>query len=79
MGRSGVTRKARDGKSYAEAVREVAREMGVEVMDVWSLFMERVGWDGYGVMPGEMVDGEGGRNEGLEGLLLDGEYFFELS
>ena len=73
MGRTGVTRKARDGAKYAEAVREVGREMGVEVLDVWQLFMERAGWSGVGMMPGEKVDGEGGRNEPLEGLLLDGK------
>jgi hypothetical protein len=73
VGRAGVTRKARHGAEYAEAVKEVGRETSVEVLDVWGLFMQEVGWSGEGLMPGEMVDGEGGRNEVLEGLLLDGE------
>jgi hypothetical protein len=74
VGRTGPTRKACDAAQYAAAVREVGVEMGVEVLDVWGLFMEAVRWDGEGVMPGEMVDGEGGRNEVLETLLLDGKF-----
>lgn len=73
IGRSGATRKARDGAKYAEATREVGRETGVEVLDVWGLFMQEVGWDGVGTMPGDTEDGRGGRNGVLEGLLLDGE------
>jgi hypothetical protein len=76
IGRTGVTRKARDAAKYAEAVRQVGKEMGVEVLDVWRLFMERVGWLGEGMMPGEKMDGEGGRDETLERLLLDGELHF---
>ena len=63
-------RSAEHTKKYADACREVGAEMGVAVLDVWSIFMVSAGWK-----EGEALVGskEVARNQVLEKLLTDGE------
>jgi len=54
--------------SYANAVREVGKELGVPVVDVWSAFIKRTGWK-----EGEPLPGTPERQEAvLPTLLNDG-------
>jgi len=65
------TRKAKDAAEYAEVVREVGKENGVAVLDVWTAFMEKAGWKaGDAVLPGSK---ELGKDAVLADLLYDGE------
>ncbi|KAE8451632.1 hypothetical protein EG329_003089 [Mollisiaceae sp. DMI_Dod_QoI] len=68
-GYTGEVRKARDAAEYAELVREVGKETGVDVLDVWSIFMEKVGWKSGEKLPGSK---ELGKNDVLSELLYDG-------
>lgn len=63
-------RTAEHTKKYADACREVGKELGVAVLDIWSIIMARAGW-----REGEPLAGSKkvARNEVLEGLLVDGE------
>ncbi|KLU91617.1 hypothetical protein MAPG_10135 [Magnaporthiopsis poae ATCC 64411] len=56
-------------KQYADAAREVAKELGVACLDLWSAFMARAGW-----RPGEPLPGsiELPENDALRALLHDG-------
>jgi hypothetical protein len=76
-GNFGESRKAGDAKEYARIVKEVGKESGVSVLDVWGIFMERAGWKGEGdVLPGSL---ENGMSEVLGELLDDGEFtYFEF-
>lgn len=70
-----MTRTAETTKAYADAAREVGEELaGVEVLDLWTVFMERAGWrEGQvGPLPGS-TNGE--ENKVLKELLCDGMYF----
>ena len=59
-------------KRYADACREVGREVGVVVLDVWAIFMAKAGWkEGEGLVGSKEV----ARNGVLERLLSDGEFF----
>ncbi|CZR67802.1 related to IAH1 Isoamyl acetate hydrolytic enzyme [Phialocephala subalpina] len=68
-GYTGEVRKAGDAAEYAELVREVGKETGVSVLDVWGLFMEKVGWKAGESLPGSKALGE---SEILAKLLYDG-------
>ena len=63
-------RTATHTKSYADACREVAMELGVAVLDLWSIFMKEAGWsighplEGSKEVPQNMV---------LKDLLRDGK------
>jgi isoamyl acetate esterase len=72
----GEPRKQKDAKAYAEAVKEVGRELGVPVVDAWSAFMEKAGWK----MGDEVLVGtkESGKSEVLEELLYDGQFSSNL-
>ena len=63
-------RTAEHTKKYADACREVGKELGVAVLDIWSIMMAKAGW-----REGEPLAGSKkvARNEVLEGLLIDGE------
>jgi hypothetical protein len=75
-GNLGESRKAGDAKKYARIVKEVGKESGVSVLDVWGVFMERAGWKDGDMLPGSM---ELGLSAVLEGLLDDGEFnYFEF-
>lgn len=76
-GFSGLRRTARTTAMYAEAVREVGRERGVGVCDVWGGMVGRAGWrDGDGEGEEGLVGEEGVReSEVLRGFLSDGMFF----
>ena len=38
------TRNAETTKAYADAARAIGNELGVAILDLWSVFMERAGW-----------------------------------
>ena len=65
-------RSAEHTKAYADACRQVGTEVGVAVLDVWSIFMAKVGWKEGGPLIGSK---KVARNEVLEKLLSDGELF----
>jgi hypothetical protein len=51
-------------------VKELGKEMGVPVLDVWGLFMEKAGWkEGDSVLPGSKA---AGKSQALSELLHDG-------
>ena len=63
-------RTAEHTKRYADACREVGKELGVAVLDIWSIMMAKAGWrEGEPLVGSKKV----ARNEVLEGLLIDGE------
>ena len=64
-------RSAEHTKKYADACRQVGAEVGVVVLDVWSVFMAKAGWkEGEPLVGSKKV----ARNEVLEKLLNDGEF-----
>ena len=70
-GRTDPIRSAEHTKKYADACHEVAAEVGVVVLDVWSIFMAKAGWkEGEPLVGSKKV----ARNEVLEKLLSDGEF-----
>jgi hypothetical protein len=69
-GNFGESRKAGDAKEYARIVKEVGKESGVSVLDVWGVFMERAGWKDGDMLPGSL---ELGMSEVLGELLDDGK------
>ena len=72
MGYTDQIRSAEHTKQYADACRDVGVEVGVVVLDVWSIFMAKAGWkEGEALVGSKKVD----RNEVLEKLLSDGEFF----
>ncbi|KAF3913615.1 hypothetical protein ABW21_db0200795 [Orbilia brochopaga] len=64
-----LDRKSAVTKQYAEAVAEVAKEIGAPVVDLWHVFMKHAGWK-----EGEPLLGEIGvpKSEKLDKLLSDG-------
>lgn len=62
-------RKAKDAGEYAAVVKEVGKETGVAVLDIWTMFMQKAGWDGGNSLPGSE---NLGKNLVLEGFLYDG-------
>lgn len=65
-------RTAEHTKKYADACRQVGKELGVVVLDLWSVFMKRAGWK-----PGQPLAGSKAaeRNKVLGELLSDGRFF----
>lgn len=65
-------RTAEHTKKYADACHQVGRELGVVVLDLWSVFMEKAGWK-----PGQPLAGSKAaeRNDVLGNLLCDGRLF----
>ena len=72
-GSSDMIRRAKDAKEYADTVKDVGKEYGIPVLDVWSAFMKAAGWKGDGLLPGSE---ESGKNEVLAKLLYDGKITF---
>lgn len=70
-GFNGLRRTAEATGRYAEAVRRVAGERGVEVCDVWSAMMREAGWNesDSGCLPGSEDAAE---NQVLRSFLSDG-------
>lgn len=62
-------RTAEHTKRYAEACREVGAEIGVVVIDLWSIFMLEAGWKEGEPLPGSK---KAERNKVLGELLRDG-------
>lgn len=63
------TRTAEHTKTYADACREVGEELGVVVLDLWTIFMTEAGWKADDPLPGsKSVE----RSAVLEELLHDG-------
>lgn len=71
-GYNGLRRTAETTARYAEAVRQVGKERGVQVCDVWSAMMREAGWDEgkTGPLPG-CEDAE--ENSVLRRFFSDGE------
>jgi len=73
---SSIIPRAKDAAAYALATREVAKETGIPVVDVWAVFAEKAGWkEGDEKFPGEE---ESGKNAELADLLSDGKHQFEI-
>jgi len=70
-----VTRRtAANTAAYAQAVRDLGRELGVPVLDLWTAFMREAGWNGSFDVP--LVGAkEAPQSEVLVGLLHDGLHF----
>ncbi|KAL9613627.1 MAG: hypothetical protein Q9167_001855 [Letrouitia subvulpina] len=73
-GITGVRRTAEHTRLYAEACKEVGIALSIEVLDVWSIFMEKAGWDRCSVkpLPGSKKCSPNGT---LDMLLSDGLHF----
>ena len=70
IGLADPLRTAEHTKKYADACREVGTQLGVAVLDIWSIMMAKAGWkEGEPLVGSKKV----ARNEALEGLLIDGE------
>ena len=63
------TRTAEQTKDYADASREVGNELGVAILDLWSIFMQRAGWKEGQPLPGSK---KAVKNDCLGTLLRDG-------
>ena len=69
-GQTDRTRSAEHTKKYADACRDVGKELNVEVLDIWSIMMAKAGWkDGEPLVGSKKV----ARNKVLDELLVDGE------
>lgn len=54
---------------YADACRDIGKELGVPVLDLWSVFMAEAGWKEGEPLAGSIKNE---RNKVLEELLHDG-------
>lgn len=72
MGRTILQRVANVTKKYADAAKEVAKEVGVTTVDLWSVFMAYTGWHEGEPYPGSLSQP---RSEKLGELLRDGWFF----
>lgn len=64
------SRTAAHTKLYAEAAREVSASLGMPIADIWTAFMDAVGWKEGEPLPGSR---EAPNNEKLSSLLTDGK------
>ena len=69
----GETRKAKDAAEYAQLVREVGKDAGVPVLDIWTAFMDKAGWKAgdHLPLPGSI---ELGKSAELGEMLPDGRF-----
>ena len=65
-------RTAANTKRYADACRQVGRELDLRMVDLWAVFMERAGWEEGTTLAGSK---ERERNTVLKELLSDGLHF----
>ncbi|MCJ1451137.1 hypothetical protein MMC28_001472 [Mycoblastus sanguinarius] len=71
-GYAAALRSAEHTKKYADATREVGKESGVAVLDIWGVIMGMAGWEeGRPLVGSREVE----RSEVLEGLFVDGLHF----
>ena len=68
-----VQRTAEHTRQYAEACREVGKQRGVTVLDLWSLFIMQVGWKAGEPLPGSK---ERPMCQALQDLLSDGTFHY---
>ncbi|OCK78432.1 SGNH hydrolase [Lepidopterella palustris CBS 459.81] len=67
-----VSRTAVATKSYADAVCELGKELGIPVLNLWKTFISKTGWKIEEPIPGSMEINE---NSILEDLMHDGLHF----
>ena len=75
-GYNGLRRTADTTAKYAEAVRQVGKDRGVQVCDVWSAMMREAGWDANSTAPlpgSESAD----ENAVLRRFFSDGKIVFQ--
>jgi isoamyl acetate esterase len=65
------TRTVEQTKTYADVTREVGLELGLAVLDLWSIFMNHAGWREGQPLAGSKRAPE---NRLLQALLRDGMY-----
>lgn len=72
-GFDGLRRKAKTTAQYAQAVRQVGKEKGLQVCDVWSAMMKEAGWreGDAGLLPGSEDAAE---NAVLRNFFSDGKH-----
>ncbi|KAF2086451.1 SGNH hydrolase [Saccharata proteae CBS 121410] len=68
-GHNGCQRTAENTKKYANAARKAGEELGIPVLDLWTIFMTRAGW-----VAGEPLPGckDVPRNQFIDEILYDG-------
>ena len=66
-----MRRTAENTARYAEAVREVGKQLDLPVLDMWSAFMQQAGWKEGEPLPGSSAIPQ---NEVLVRLMHDGEF-----
>jgi len=64
-----IPRTAAHTKKYADACREVARDLDLPLVDLWQAFMSKAGWKEGAPLTGSK---DVGKNEELQKLLRDG-------
>ena len=64
----GPKRTAVNTMKYADAVRDRGKELGIPVLDLWTVFALKAGWKPGNPPPGSMDD----NNPVLNDLLIDG-------
>lgn len=64
----GPKRTAANTKMYADAVVDTGKELGASVLDLWTIFATKAGWEPGRPLPGLMADD----NPVLDELLIDG-------
>ncbi|KAL9001540.1 MAG: hypothetical protein Q9169_000115 [Polycauliona sp. 2 TL-2023] len=72
----GVRRKAENTKQYAEACKEVGHELGLIVLDLWSIFMDAAGYEPGKPLPGSKTTV---RSPVLGQLLSDGKPYLPVN
>ena len=65
-------RSAANTKRYADACRQVGKELGLPIVDLWAVFMKRAGWEEWGLLIGSR---DCGKSQVLDELLSDGLHF----
>ena len=65
-----LQRTAENTKRYADACRDVAKDLDVPIVDLWTVFAEAAGWKEGGIVPGSKGTD---RNDVLGSLLVDGK------
>lgn len=71
-----VTRVAASTKSYADGIVDVGQKHGIPVVNLWTTFMTRTGFDAETWKTGDPIPGSMHvpQNDALVELMYDGEY-----
>ncbi|KAL2047086.1 hypothetical protein N7G274_001105 [Stereocaulon virgatum] len=71
-GFSDRSRTADNTKKYADACRDIGKELSITVLDIWSIMMAKAGWkEGEPLVGSKQVE----RSKILDDLLVDGLHF----